>query len=210
MRKSLLAGLLLAFAPSVQAHEVWIERDASGPARIYLGEPAEPVPEGGDPEFAKLKAPRLIGTSAALSRQTTHLAVEVPAGTELRLTDDSIFAPWKTDEGKLEGAVFYAREGRRESRAMLDLEIVPVAGAADRFTVIHGGKPLPDAAVNVVNPDRWSKSFKADDAGVVAIPTDAKGRYILVVNHGVEGAREIQGQSVAKTYHISTLTFVND
>jgi hypothetical protein len=33
------AAALLALPAA--AHEVWIERDAAGPARVYLGEPAD-------------------------------------------------------------------------------------------------------------------------------------------------------------------------
>jgi hypothetical protein len=39
----LLAGLALALPLPAAAHEIWVERDAHGPARIYLGEPAEVV-----------------------------------------------------------------------------------------------------------------------------------------------------------------------
>src|SRR3546814_5760859 len=63
-------------ASPATAHEVWAERDAAGPARIYLGEPADPVPAAGDPEFSKLTAPRLIGADgakpAALVRRANH------------------------------------------------------------------------------------------------------------------------------------------
>ena len=44
MKKTFAA--LMAFsilASPAMAHEVWVERDAAGPARIYLGEPADPV-----------------------------------------------------------------------------------------------------------------------------------------------------------------------
>mgnify|MGYP004541680101 CR=1 FL=1 len=65
MRKFLLAALALSIPVAAQAHEVWIERDGAGPARIYLGEPAETQPEGGDPEFPKLKAPRIVTPARA-------------------------------------------------------------------------------------------------------------------------------------------------
>ena len=60
MRIFLSAVLALSIPVAGQAHEVWIERDGTGPARIYLGEPAQPQPAGGDPEFAKLQAPRIV------------------------------------------------------------------------------------------------------------------------------------------------------
>ena len=41
---SLALVAALTISSSAAAHEVWVERDGSGPARVYLGEPAEPVP----------------------------------------------------------------------------------------------------------------------------------------------------------------------
>src|SRR3546814_19596929 len=73
-------------ASPAMAHEVWVERDAAGPARIYLGEPADPVPAAGAPEFSTLTAPRLIGAEAAkpvaLVRRATHRSAERRVGQE--------------------------------------------------------------------------------------------------------------------------------
>lgn len=37
--RSILAALALCLPAAAAAHEVWVERDGAGPARIYLGEP---------------------------------------------------------------------------------------------------------------------------------------------------------------------------
>ena len=43
MKKTFAALMAFSFlALPATAHEVWVERDAAGPARIYLGEPADP------------------------------------------------------------------------------------------------------------------------------------------------------------------------
>lgn len=194
------------------AHEVWIERDASGPARIYLGEPADVVPDAGDPEFSNLKTPKLFqadpAKSAALVRRTNHIEAAVAGSGDLRLTDDNVFAPWAAEGGKWEGVVYYARAGREEPRTLLDLEISPVTANADRFTVNWLGKPLAGAKVTVVNADRWQKSFTADAQGRVDVPVTVPGRYLLSVSHDVAGDRALGGKTVAKTIHVSTLTFV--
>src|SRR3954462_15285227 len=99
MKRLILAALMLGVCGTAQAHEVWIERDAKGPARIYLGEPGDVLPEGGDPEFANLKTPKLLaGTGAALVRKAGYLEVETLAG-DVRAWDDNVFAPWDA-EGK--------------------------------------------------------------------------------------------------------------
>ncbi|HET6526981.1 DUF4198 domain-containing protein [Sphingopyxis sp.] len=208
MKKTFAALIAFGFLASpATAHEVWVERDAAGPARIYLGEPADPVPEAGDPEFSKLTAPRLIGADAALVRRANHIEAAVTGTGDVRLTDDNVFAPWEAEGGKWEGVIYYARAGRAETRSALDLEIVPTAAGANSFAVHWLGKPLPGAKVTVINADRWQKSFAADDQGRIDVPVTGTGRYLLSTSHEVEGARTLGGKSVAKTHHISTLTF---
>lgn len=213
MKKTFAALLTFGFLASpATAHEVWVERDPTGPARIYLGEPADPVPEAGDPEFSKLTAPRLEGVDAAkpaaLVRRANHIEAAVTGTGDVRLTDDNVFAPWEAEGGKWEGVIYYARAGRAETRSALDLEIVPTAAGANSFTVHWLGKPLPGAKVTVINADRWQKNFAADDQGRIDVPVTGTGRYLLSTSHEVEGARKLGGKSVAKTHHISTLTFV--
>lgn len=211
MTKSLFAAAfaLLAVAPAVQAHEIWVERDAAGPARIYLGEPAEAMPEGGDPEFAKLKAPRLVPAAQAPQiRKAGYIEVAVPAG-DVRLIDDSVFDPWG-EEGKKEGVIYYARAGRSETRAALPMEIVPVSPNADSFILLREGKPLPGAKLTVVSPDKWSKVMATDAQGRVTLPLKEKGRYILSASHEQKGDLSLGTAKVATIYHISTLTFVRD
>lgn len=207
---SALAVLLLA-SPAA-AHEVWLERDGAGPARVYLGEPAEPVPPGGDPEFAKLKTPVVFTAGqdkpAALTRKADHLEAAVSGPGDVRLVDSSVFAPWKGSKGALEGAMFHARAGRSETRTALDLEIAPLAPNGDAFVVAYKGKPLADASVTLINPERWSKSFKTDAAGKVTVPTTWDGRYLLAINHTADEPGQVQGQDVTKIHHVSTLTFV--
>ncbi|KQM97907.1 nickel uptake transporter family protein [Sphingobium sp. Leaf26] len=200
-----LAGLTSA----AQAHEVWVERDGTGPARIYLGEPAQVLPEGGDPEFEKLKAPRLVPASqAAQTRKAGYIEVAVPAG-DVRLIDDSVFAPWGED-GKKEGVIYYARAGRTEAKAGLPLEIVPTTAHADSFTLVRDGKPVPAAKLTVISPDKWTKELVTDAQGRVTLPLKAKGRFIVTGTQEEKGDLTLANQKVATLYHIATLTFVND
>jgi len=213
MLKKIPAALaVLVLASPAAAHEVWLERDGAGPARVYLGEPAEAVPPGGDPEFANLKAPVVFTASqdkpAALARKADHLEAAVSGPGDVRLVDSSVFAPWKGDKGALEGAMFHARAGRTETRTALDLEIAPVAPNSDAFVVAYKGKPLADTSVTLVNPERWSKSFKTDAAGNVTVPTTWNGRYLLAVSHEAAEPGKVQGKDVTKIHHVSTLTFV--
>ncbi|QGP79227.1 DUF4198 domain-containing protein [Sphingobium sp. CAP-1] len=200
---------LLGLSSVAQAHEVWVERDGTGPARIYLGEPGDALPQGGDPEFGKLKAPRLVPASTAVqARRAGYIEVAVPAG-DVRVIDDSVFAPWG-EEGRKEGVIYYARAGRAEAKAALPLEIVPTAAHGDSFTLIRDGKPVPAAKLTVISPDKWTKSFTTDGQGHVALPLRDKGRFILTATQEEKGDLAVAGQKVATLYHIATLTFLND
>jgi len=207
MKKLTIAALLLGAAPAVQAHEVWVERDGSGPARIYLGEPAEVLPEGGDPEFEKLKAPKLVPAStAAQVRKAGYIEVAVPAG-DVRVIDDSVFAPWG-EEGKKEGVIYYARAGRSETTNAMPLEIAPVKANGNAFALLLDGKPVPAAKITVITPDKWSKSFVGGPDGVVTLPLREKGRYLLSSSREEKGDLSVAGGKVATLYRIATTTFV--
>ena len=110
--------------------------------------------------------------------------------------------------GGLDGVVYYARVGRSEPQAALDLELVPVAANADRFTIVYKGAPLPGATVTMINPDKWSKAFTADAQGIVTVPTEWQGRYLLSVTHKAKEPAALGGKPVANVHHIATLTFV--
>ncbi|KQN94380.1 nickel uptake transporter family protein [Sphingomonas sp. Leaf231] len=208
MRLSSLAAVVLAMLPSVAgAHEIWIERDAAGPARIYLGEPGEAPPPGGDPEFAKLQKPRLLGTATApLVRRAGFLEAAVPAG-DVRLWDDTVFAPWGPTE-KREGVVYYARAGREQPVAALPFELVPVAPNASRFILTRDRKPVANTAVTLFAPDRAKTELRTDAAGMVAAPTARPGRYLLVAAARDDGPATLPGGPVHVVHHITTTSFV--
>jgi len=207
IKRGILAALLLGATGVAEAHEVWIERDGNGPARIYLGEPGDVLPEGGDPEFANLKAPKLFaGGKAALVRKAGYLEVETPAG-DVRAWDDDVFKPWEA-EGKKEGVIYYARAGRADPRAQLPFEIVPAAAHASRFVVIRDGKPVAGAKVVVITPEKWSKTMVADANGALEIPVREKGRYILSATQKQDAKATLPGGAVDAVHHITTTTFV--
>lgn len=208
-RLSIALAALLSLSSTAQAHEVWVERDGTGPARIYLGEPGDVLPQSGDPEFEKLKSPKLVpGSSAAQVRKTGYIEVAAPAG-DVRVIDDTVFAPWG-EEGKKEGVIYYARAGRAEVKAGLPLEIVPTAANADSFTLVRDGKPVPATKLTVISPDKWTKAFTTDAQGRVTLPIKDKGRYILSATQEEKGDLSLAGQKVATLYHMATLTFLND
>ncbi|MBB3912397.1 DUF4198 domain-containing protein [Sphingomonas desiccabilis] len=207
MKKMLFAALLLGLSTAARAHEVWIERDGNGPARIYLGEPAEAMPEGGDPEFAKLKAPKLLkAPNARLERKAGYLEAALPAG-DVRAWDDTVFAPWG-EPGKQESVVYYARAGRSEARAALPFEFVPAKAGADRFRLVRDGKPVAGTEVTLIAPDKSTQKLVTDANGEVTAPAGAKGRYLLTAALKDEGAHTTPAGPVAVLHRITTITYL--
>ncbi|WP_231621772.1 DUF4198 domain-containing protein [Sphingomonas sp. 37zxx] len=207
MKMLTFAAALCVLSNSAAAHEVWIERDGSGSARIYLGEPADPMPEGGDPEFEKLVAPKLLTpTTGTPARRAGFLEVTVAPG-DVRAWDDSVFQPWG-EAGKRESVVYYARAGRSEPRATMPLEIAPVSENGDRFAVMRDGKPVAGAKMVVVSPDKWTRTLVADAMGTVVVPSREPGRYLLSVSIRDEGTHATPEGPVAVLHRIATTTFV--
>lgn len=206
MKKALITVLLAAIAGTAQAHEVWAERDGAGPVRIYLGEPGEALPDGGDPEFVHLKAPRILkAAQPALIRKAGYIEAAVPAG-DVRVWDDDVFKPWGTD-GAREGVVYYARAGRAEIATELPFEIAPTAPNASRFRLVRSGKPLAGSKLTVIGPDRASTVLTTDATGVVDIPVRAPGRYILSAALREDVPTELPGGAVRTVHHVTTTTF---
>ncbi len=204
-----LLTLVLALAlPSLAgAHEVWVERDGSGPARIYLGEPAEALPPGGDPEFKRLVTPKIVGqANASLQRKAGFLEAKLPAG-DVRVIDNSVFAPWGEDGAK-EGVAYYARAGRTDTKTRMPYEIAPLTAGGNRFALMQGGKPIPAAKVTVITPERKSVELTADAAGAFVVPVAGKGRYLLTAAQAETGKLRVAAGPVDKLHHIATTSFV--
>lgn len=199
--------LALALPTVADAHELWVERDGVGPARIYLGEPAEPLPAGGDPEFKRLVSPRILGQAAShIERRPGFIEAHVPAG-DVRVTDDSVFAPWG-EAGAKEGVIYYARAGRSDADARMPYEIAPLTANGFRFALLRNGKAVPAAKVRLITPDRKSVELVADQAGTITVPAQGKGRYLLTAAQVETGKLRVAAGPVDKLHHIATTTFV--
>lgn len=204
--KKLLAALLLMTPVAAQAHEVWIERDGDGPARIYLGEPGEALPAGGDPEFANLKAPKLIGAPATPQvRKAGYIEVAAPPG-DVRAWDDNVFAPWGP-EGKKEGVTYSARAGRAEAMPAMPFEIAPRTPVGDAFIVTRRGRPVADLEVKLIGPDKSSRTLRTNAAGMINTAPLSAGRHLLVAAAKDTG-QIASGASLAVHHQITTTSFV--
>jgi hypothetical protein len=207
MKLAWLGAALMTVSATAGAHEIWVERDGAGPARIYLGEPAEPLPPGGDPEFVNLKAPRVLSRAdAPLLRKAGFLEAAVPAG-DVRVQDDDVFAPWG-EPGKKEGIIYYARAGRAEARAGMAFEIMPTTPQGQRFVVVRDGRPVAGATVSVISPTRVMTKMVTDDEGRIAPTLAQKGRYLLSTAAKDAGEHSLPRGPVTTVHRITTTTFL--
>lgn len=210
-KKALLILALSSIAGTASAHQLWLERATGGTVRVYFGE-AEVGPDRGE-EVAKLATTTQVFTTdrtrhSKLTAREDHLDAGVVEAGDVRLINQG-WEPWKTDEGKLKTVVFTAREGRKETRSMLEYELVPVASNGNAFTLTFKGQPLADKEVTVINPEKWTKSLKTNAQGRIEVPLKGSGRYILMADHDVAEARKVGNQTVAEVAYATTLSFVH-
>ncbi|HEY0335027.1 MAG TPA: DUF4198 domain-containing protein [Stenotrophomonas sp.] len=213
MKPVLLGCLLLSsLSLSAQAHEIWIERDASGPVRVNFGEPAQEVADPTEDELHRLKDFDLFdakGKAGKATRQGDHLVASLAGTGDAWLFDGDVFEPWEGESG-FESVTYYARAGRQSTTGRLGLELVPVKAGGDTLTVLFRDKPLADAEITVIDPQKWSKTLKSDAQGRITLPALRSGRHIVVVSHKEPVKQQIAGKQVAVMHHISTLTFANE
>lgn len=212
IKKTLVTMLLSSFAVAASAHQVWVERDASGPAKVYVGDVDGERDHGED--VAKLAATtQVFGKDskqpAKLSTKNEYLEAAVSGSGDVRLIADQVWKPWKNKDGQMQAAVFNSRAGRTETAGVLDFELVPVKANGDVFTLTFKGEPLADKKVSVINPEKWVKGFTTDKEGRVKIPLQGKGRYVLMSNHEQKGDLEVAGDKVQKISYTTTLSFIN-
>jgi hypothetical protein len=104
--------------------------------------------------------------------------------------------------------IYYAKHGRADIAAKLDLELVPAAANGKTFTLIFLRTPLPKAELTIIGPSKWEKPLVTDDQGRVTLPMPWSGRYVLEVTHFEEKPGGSGEEKFSRTRHISSLSFV--
>jgi len=206
------AILLLALSENAQAHFVWLERDGEGPARAYFGEWIDDIREKTGGLLDRFKAPRaFLGTSNDLlpvKRNENNLEFNAKGRGDVRFVDSSVPAREDKEKGGATKTIYYAKAGRAETAAKLDLELVPTAANGNTMVLIFLGAPLPKAELTIIGPPKWEKPLVTDEQGRVTLPTPWIGRYVLEVTHFDEKAGGSGDEKFNRTRHISSLSFV--
>lgn len=202
----------LSLTSSAHAHFVWLERDGDGPARAYFGEWIDDIREKTGGLLDRFKAPRaFLGTSNELlpvKRNDTNLEINAKGRGDVRFVDDRIPPREDKEKGGATKTIYYAKAGRAETAAKLDLELVPTAPNANTFVLLFFAAPLPKAELTIIGPSKWEKPLVTDEQGRVTLPTPWAGRYVLEVTHFDEKAGGSGNEKFNRTRHISSLSFV--
>ena len=212
--KAFLAATLLvasAWTGAAQAHQIWLERDGAA-VRAYFGEPVENLRERSGALLDRITGPRIFtdepSRALPIQRQADHLQATVPTGQgDVRLVEDSL-SPYGRAPDQRTKPVMLAREGRSETRSLLELELVPTVPGGNTFTLLLRGQPLPRAEVTVVAPPRWERRLHTDAEGKVTLTTPWAGRYVMEAVHAEDRAGGSGEEAYAKRRLVSTLSFV--
>jgi len=193
-----LGGTLFAAAPA-HADYLWLARDAGQPALAYLSElqPSEHLPSGG-----------LLHAQAVLAEgKTVPLQVQ---GDALLLSGGATSGDLRASARRVSGGeltLYEAREGRQETRALNDLELVPTRVDGNTFALHWKGTVVAASQVNVYTSEQWTRTLKPAADGSVTLDTPFPARYVLEVSAQVNGAVTVDGQRYDSVVHVATLSF---
>jgi hypothetical protein len=215
MRKLILLTIMLAtlsLIPSARAHYVWLERDGDGPARVYLGEWIDDIREKTGGMLDRIKAPQaFLGASTdplPIKRNENNLEISVKGKGDLRLVENSMPAREDKEKGGRTKTIYYAKAGRSETAAKLDLELVPTEANGNRFVLRFFGSPLPKAELTIIGPPKWEKPLTTDEQGRVTLPTPWRGQYVVEIVYFEEKPGGSGDEKFDRSRHISSLSFV--
>lgn len=194
----LVAAALAAVSFSAQAEYIWLERDATGVARGYVGEldSGKQAPTG-------VIGPRAYladGKEVPLSIVGDAFAVDVRADADVRMTANRV-----ADKGAL--IIYQARYGRNETKAVNDLELVPTEPNGNTFRLFWKGTVVAASQVNVTTSAGWHRVLKPAKDGSVTLPTSFPGLYLMEVAARINGSATVDGKKYEDVRHIATLTF---
>ena len=139
--------LILALIDTAHAHFVWLERDGDSPARAYFGEWIDDIRERTGGLLDRFKAPRVfIGASdepLPVKRNENNLEFAVKGRGDVRFVDSSVPPREDKEKGGVTKTIYYAKSGRLETAAKLDLELVPTQVNGKTFVLLFSARRWP-------------------------------------------------------------------
>lgn len=208
MRKQILTlAVLVGFSMPLAAHQLWLEREGSV-INTYFGHWPNFKEKADGKRLDAIKGFDISPKEAYLKtvRQDDHVEVFVNKVGDIGLTE-----AMEPRKGKMVDftvrTIFLAREGRSESKTLLQLDMVPEYPNSNTFTLLLNNKPLPKSKVVLTAPNTWNKNFMSDEAGKVSIQTPWLGDYVAYVEFTDKTKGEVGGIGYEQTNYILTLHF---
>ncbi len=153
----------LTLIPAAQAHFLWLERDGDGPARAYFGEWIDDIREKTGGLLDRFKAPRVtVGANnepLQVKRNENNLEFAAKGAGDVRFVDSSVPAREDNEKGGTTKTIYYAKHGRSETAAKLDLELVPAEANGKTFVLIFLGSPLAESRSHDHRPVQVGKAI---------------------------------------------------
>lgn len=193
MLSSLLVAAGLLTTTFATAHEVWIEDLPTGQLVVRFAEYGEDYEESpGNLDSLSLPEGWIATAEGAnkvnVQKNKDHFSLD-GAKADMTVQAETIFnviggkPGGKGDQaGPSRRPFFYARWyafGTTEAaKPGTNLDIVPT-GKPGEVCVYFRGKPIADIEVFAHTPDGKQHSFKSDKAGLVTVPVDQPGFYML-------------------------------
>ena len=209
---TIAALLIFGWASQSPAHYLWLERDGDGPVRAYFGEWADDIREKTGGLLDRFKNPRVfVGANSEplpVKRNENNLEVDAKGAGDVRLVENGMAPREDKEKGGATKTIYYAKAGRSETSAKLDLELVPTTPNGNTLVLLFHSAPLPKAEVTLVGPPKWQKPLVTDNNGQITLPTPWTGRYVLEVTHFDEKSGGSESDKFNRTRHISSLSFV--
>jgi hypothetical protein len=196
---------------NAHAHYLWLERDGTGPAKAYFGEYADDLHEKAGGLLDRFKDPRPFLTSLneplPIEKRTDGFDIIAKGAGDLRLIDDSGVARPDAERGGKTRTIYYAKAGRSETAAKMDLELIPTTPNGKEFTLLMRSAPLAKSELTIFAPSKWGKTLTTDDKGRVTFPLPWAGRYVVEIVYFEDKPGGEGDGKYDRTRHISSVSF---
>lgn len=193
------AASLLLMSLTTQADYLWMEREASGVTKLKYG-----TLDGKRLHIAGVSAVQASlsdGKKLPMALDGDYLKV-----TPNRAGDIRVLANRVTPEGTL--VLFQAKEGRSETKALNDLELVPTTPNGNTFKLIWKGEVVAIPQVKLTTSELgWNRVLLPDADGSVTLSTPFPATYVLELSAKLNGTTTLDDKVYKDVRHTATLSF---